>query len=234
MRYANVFIYDEQHGENMMSGGARKRTVTGAAQSATISAILNAAEEVFGTHGFDGGSMREISQLAGIAQSLLHYHYSNKVALYEAVFERRASIIHDVRLKHLNEIIDKQPRLEDILDILFLPLDQLLGEKRGNLKFYVQLLAGVTISADERSANIVKRFYDPSAEHFVAALKIAEPLLSHESAVWAYLFSIGARMQAHSPSDRPRRLGASSDQGRPYGLLVKFVAEGIRGISRQV
>ncbi|WP_409373395.1 TetR/AcrR family transcriptional regulator [Paraburkholderia megapolitana] len=41
--------------------------------------MLDAAEEVFGTYGFEGGSMREIAQAAGVAQSLIHYHYKDKM-----------------------------------------------------------------------------------------------------------------------------------------------------------
>lgn len=200
------------------------------AHIASITAILDAAEEVFGTHGFDGGSMREIAGLAGISQSLLHYHYNNKATLYEAVFERRARVIQDVRLRQLQDVASSKGSLEDVLHILFLPLDKLLKEKRGRLKFYVQMLASVTMSSDEQSSHIVKKFYDPSAEHFIAAFKAVEPTLGHDEAVWAYLFAIGARMQAHSPSGRARRLGASSDQEKPYELLVNFVAAGIRNI----
>lgn len=209
---------------------ARTKPIPKDAHTASITAILDAAEEVFGTHGFDGGSMREIAGLAGISQSLLHYHYNNKVTLYEAVFERRAHVIQDVRLNQLQEILANKGSFEEVLQILFLPLDKLLKEKRGKLKFYVQMLAAITMSADEQSSRIVKKFYDPSAEQFIAAFKIVEPTLGHDEAVWAYLFAIGARMQAHSPSDRAKRLGASGDQEKPYELLVSFVASGIRAI----
>lgn len=198
-------------------------------------AILDAAETVFGTHGFDGGSMREIAEVAGVAQALLHYHYKNKQTLYEAVFERRAEAIRDARKSRLDELFasHKSASLDDVLAILFMPLEELTGEKRGNLRNYVQMLAEVTIRGDERSTAIVERFYDPSAEHFIKAFRKVVPHLSRENASWAYLFAIGARMQAHAPNNRAARLigGSRATPSSAYKLLAPFVAAGIHAIA---
>ena len=194
--------------------------------------ILDAAEEVFGGHGFDGAGMRQIAESAKVAQALLHYHFKNKEALYEAVFERRADVIRAVRQKYLDEAFGGSDpvTLEDVLGILFMPLEDLLGTKRGDLRFYVQMVADVSISADERSVGIVKRFYDPSAEQFVTAFQKLLPGLTRERAVWAYLFAIGARMQAHSPTGRAARLGATRNPRWSYTLLMPFAAAGIRAV----
>lgn len=204
-------------------------------QSSTLHSILDAAEQVFGIHGFDGGGMRAIAEQAGIAQSLLHYHFRNKATLYEAVFERRAKIIREVRLNRLDKLFASTTpvRIEDILSILFMSLDDLLNEKKGKLRYYVQMLAAVTISADERSIAIVRKFYDPTAEHFVTAFRKAVPGLTQEQAAWAYLFAIGARLQAHSPSGRAERLGTNSSGNKPYSLLVRFTAAGIMALDVQ-
>lgn len=51
--------------------------------------ILDAALDVFGELGFDGGSIREVAERAGISQAGLLHHYPSKVALLSAVLERR-------------------------------------------------------------------------------------------------------------------------------------------------
>ncbi len=124
---------------------------------AAHAAILDAAEQAFGRHGFEGASMRAIAERAEVAQALLHYHFRNKETLYEAVFERRAAVIRTQRQQHLDEAFagEDPVTLEDVLGILFMPLEDLLGTKRGDLRFYVQMVAEVTISSDERSATIV-------------------------------------------------------------------------------
>ena len=204
---------------------------------ATTDAILDAAEEVFGTHGFDGGNLREIARRAGVSQALLHYHYKNKNALYEAVFERRAEAIRSARYQKLATILGKQeqPPLEDVLCVLFASLDALLDMRRGNLRYYVQMLAEVTVRGDERSVDIVKKYYDPTANAFIEAFMRAEPGMSREEAVWAYLFAIGGRLQVHSPSGRAQRLGPGDriTSAGGYRLLTKFVAAGIRAVARQ-
>lgn len=201
----------------------------------TTDAILDAAEKVFGTHGFDGGNLRQIAKSAGVSQALLHYHHNNKEALYEAVFERRAETIRAVRYQKLAAILSRseRPDLEDVLSVLFTSLDKLLSERRGNLHNYVQMLAEVTVRGDERSVRIVKKFYDPTANAFIDAFMRAMPEMSRENAVWAYLFAIGARLQVHSPSGRPQRLtpGDRITSAGGYHLLLRFVVAGIRSIA---
>lgn len=54
--------------------------------SSTESTILEAAKKVFINHGFDGTSMQQIANEAGINKSLLHYYFRNKEKLFAAVF----------------------------------------------------------------------------------------------------------------------------------------------------
>lgn len=48
--------------------------------------ILEAAKSVFVRNGFDGATMKQISDEAGINKALLHYYFRNKEKLFEAVF----------------------------------------------------------------------------------------------------------------------------------------------------
>jgi len=52
----------------------------------TEGTILEAAKKVFISHGFDGTSMQQIANEAGINKSLLHYYFRNKEKLFAAVF----------------------------------------------------------------------------------------------------------------------------------------------------
>lgn len=51
----------------------------------TKTRILEAAEKVFATKGFEGASTREIAAKAGVNISSLHYHWESKETLYFAV-----------------------------------------------------------------------------------------------------------------------------------------------------
>jgi TetR/AcrR family transcriptional regulator len=52
----------------------------------TEGTILEAAKKVFISHGFDGTSMQQIANEAGINKSLLHYYFRNKEKLFASVF----------------------------------------------------------------------------------------------------------------------------------------------------
>jgi TetR/AcrR family transcriptional regulator len=51
-------------------------------------AILNAAEEVFAEHGFDGARIDAIAETAGYNKSLIFQYYGDKLGLYAAVLRR--------------------------------------------------------------------------------------------------------------------------------------------------
>ena len=61
--------------------------------NSTQEGILDAAEEVFASHGYEGASMRAIAKKANVNQALLHYHFQTKDNLYETVVKRRSSAI---------------------------------------------------------------------------------------------------------------------------------------------
>lgn len=52
--------------------------------------ILRCAEQLFAARGFDGVTTREVAAAAGVNISTLHFHWSNKRTLYEAVCRLQA------------------------------------------------------------------------------------------------------------------------------------------------
>lgn len=45
--------------------------------------ILDAAIDVFGRRGYDGGSMREIAEIVGVTEPAIYRHFDSKQALFE-------------------------------------------------------------------------------------------------------------------------------------------------------
>jgi TetR/AcrR family transcriptional regulator len=85
--------------------------------SSTESAILEAAKKVFISNGFDGTSMQQIANEAGINKSLLHYYFRNKEKLFAAVF----------RFAFQNFI----PQVQEIFnsnDSIFIKLERIISE----------------------------------------------------------------------------------------------------------
>jgi AcrR family transcriptional regulator len=67
--------------------------------------IIEAAERLFATCGFDGTSVRDIAQEAGINIAMISYYFGSKEKLMEAVFEKRTV---DARLRVENVLQNKE------------------------------------------------------------------------------------------------------------------------------
>lgn len=50
--------------------------------------ILDAADNLFGTTGFDATTTREIAEMSGVNKALIHYHFGSKEVLLEKVLDR--------------------------------------------------------------------------------------------------------------------------------------------------
>lgn len=51
----------------------------------TRDAVFNAAARLFSAHGFDGVSVDDIADEAGVNKAMIYYHFADKLALYRAV-----------------------------------------------------------------------------------------------------------------------------------------------------
>jgi AcrR family transcriptional regulator len=204
--------------------------------SSTREAILKGALTSFSTLGYVGASMREIAEAAGVTQGLLHYHFKSKEGLYDAVFEycSQKSVGHRGQL--LDELLaeSSNPALEDLLAILFTPVKGGTKRERAELNEYVQMVAAVDVANDERSKEIVAKYFDPIGHRFVDEFQRALPTLDKATAVWCYLFAIGARMQAQALNGRAERMCKGKKGAKAVDandLLLFFTAAGIRAVA---
>jgi len=196
--------------------------------------ILDAAEKVFATFGFEGASMREIANESGISQALLHYHFQSKDNLYEEIFARRARIINGYRAQLLDELFagERKPELEDVLEVMFCPASDALGSGTQSEAF-TQMVSALVAGGDERSRALMIKHYDPIARRFMEAfMKLETPKLSQEDAAWAYLFAHSARMQIYAHTGRPERLTgkplSETRLRRVKDNAIRYTAAGIR------
>lgn len=66
-------------------------------------AIINTAQKLFAVTGFDGTSVRDIANAAGVNVAMISYYFGSKEKLMEAVFEQKTS---NIRLKIENLLQD--------------------------------------------------------------------------------------------------------------------------------
>jgi len=75
------------------------------AYSEKQSAIIHSAEKLFSQTGFDGTSVRDIAQEAGVNVAMISYYFGSKDKLMEAVFEQKTT---QMRLKIENLLLNNQ------------------------------------------------------------------------------------------------------------------------------
>lgn len=200
------------------------------AKQDTSDRIVLAAEVEFAERGFEGAGMKAISQRADVSQALLHYHFGNKDQLYSEVVRRRSMLINAERAELLDAVDLTGPRaIECILDALFRPP---LGPAGGD-QSYTRIFGGLVVGR-ERDRVLVRKFYDPTAQRFVAALDTALGGIGPAVAGLAYSQSLGVLVAVIGRDGRVERLmerDGPRDIEEVLQGLITFAAGGIRALA---
>lgn len=98
--------------------------------------ILAAAEQVFHRNGFKGARTVQIAEAAGISRTMLHYYFSTKEALFEAVLEDTLAAV----LAHLKRPFGEAQTLEQILTDIINALCDVFEVKPHLPSFIVNIL----------------------------------------------------------------------------------------------
>src|SRR5712692_10160930 len=83
--------------------------------------ILDAAEKLFGTDGFEATSLRDITTNAQVNLAAVNYHFQSKDSLIESVIARRIEPVNRKRLEML-DAAGENPSVEEILRAFLSPL----------------------------------------------------------------------------------------------------------------
>ncbi len=123
---------------NVQNGGKVKRA------DATRIALIEAAERLIAEKGLADVSTREILQEAGQRnQSALQYHFGSKKGLISATINERTMQIDQVRQKMLEDL-DDDPTLAQLVEVLIMPLGELMKEKAAGANYLNFLSQAIT------------------------------------------------------------------------------------------
>ncbi|MCR8922887.1 TetR family transcriptional regulator [Dasania sp. GY-MA-18] len=195
--------------------------------------ILDVAEELFALHGFDGVTIRQISNRAKVDVALANYHFGKKLDLFHAVFDRRAELLSSSRRELLQASSGKKQTLEQIIEAFLLPLKMAQQTGDPGWKNYLALLANVMISPLWSKA-MMGKVYDIRVEEFITALKGAFPKAKEEDIHWCYHYVSGALALTLAQTGRIDKLSGgkclSSDFDAAYERMIPFIAAGFREV----
>jgi len=221
----------------MKEGKVTERRSVKARQRAEMTEqILNAAEYLFSMHGLYGVTLKDVAKRVGVHHTLLNYYFSDKRALFDAVFARRAVVTSDRRMKAMDEYDREcvgQPTVEGALHA-FLDTDlDLYIEGGEGWKNYASLTAQVA-NTPEWGANMMDNHFDPVVLRLVDLLKKAMPGAELKDIFWGYHFVTGALMLTLARTGRIDKLSGglchSDDFHAVKERMARFMAAGIRAI----
>lgn len=203
--------------------------------STTQARLLDAAEKLFSERGFQGISIREITDMAQANLAAVNYHFGSKAGLIRALIERHIGPLNELRMRQLEQAEAEAGAegvpLEELLRIFFTaPIEHFM--ERG--KQLPNLLARLHQEPTPEIVEVVVSIFRPLANRFLVALQRCLPHLSEKQIFARGMFMKGAMVHAMADG---HLLAAALTDGRiqlddPQFLideLISFCADGFRG-----
>ena len=205
--------------------------------------ILDAAEQLFAEHGFDGTSLRRITQAAGVNLAAVHYHFGSKDALVDAVFARLVGPINARRLELLDAAVleagEGPPELEAVIEAFILPplqatTDATSGEQRRLAALRMKLVGRVYSEREHISRQLFFNQFREVLQRFHREFARCLPDLDEETLSWRIHFAVGAMVHVvHTAGDPIVSSLLGTDAGALDGRtiarrMIPFLAAGLR------
>ncbi len=117
--------------------------------------ILDAAQALFAEQGYDGTSVRDICNHAGVNVAMVNYYFGSKEGLFEKMVERRASVMRG-RLEELSANRDMAPivKMEILAEEV---INRMFGNRDFTLTIMREMSKGGNLELRERLAEVFTR-----------------------------------------------------------------------------
>jgi len=204
--------------------------------SETQTRILDAAEELFLLHGFEGASMRMLTARAGVNLAAINYHFGSKDALIEAVLRRRLDPMNASRIVVLDRLeADAAGRAlapEAIIGAFVGTSLRMIEDARGGGRNFIRLLGRTYTDPDKRIRALIGQLYAPAMERYKAAFTRALPDLPAEELVWRMHFMFGTLSYTLAATDTVQLIAGCKPEDRYDARLLEarltaFLAAGL-------
>jgi TetR/AcrR family transcriptional regulator, acrAB operon repressor len=140
------------------------RRLQQAKSEASVSAVLDAALELFSTQGYRATTLRQIADRAGLSVGNIYHHFPNKHALYGRLIERYWQRLSDPELP-LNKLF-AAARFPEDLEAMASEIEHVVEDNAAHiLLIYLDVI--------EFQGEHIRAFYEGMAERFKA--NYAEP-----------------------------------------------------------
>ena len=218
-------------------------------QHETRTRILDAAEELFMLHGFEGTSMRLLTSRAAVNLAAVNYHFGSKDALIEAVFRRRldpmnaARIAELERLEHDSKARAPSPGVpplapEAIIRAFIGPGLRLVEDDKGGGRNFSRLLGRTYTEPTKPIRALIGQLYAPAMARYKAAFEAALPHMPREELIWRMHFMFGTLAYTLAATDTVQLIAGCKPEDRYDARLLEdrltaFLAAGLNAPLKQ-
>jgi AcrR family transcriptional regulator len=165
------------------------------ATAGTRESILDAAEILFARSGIKETSLRAITGDAGANLASVHYHFGSKEGLLDAVLERRARPVNQMRVGELKRLTEESPtgvlEIEEILGAYLYPGLQGLEQATERDRIVSRLLVRIEAQPAEHVEELFRKNFAAVNRVFLERLQDALPQLSKNTVAERFRFGLG-------------------------------------------
>ena len=161
----------------------------------TKTRILDAAESLFVSGGFDSMSMRQITSAAGVNLAAVNYHFGTKDALIHAVLSRRLDPLDAQRRAMLDAFeanYAAKLNCEHVLVALFLPAVRIFRSVAPGADRFLHFLGRAYTDPSPVVRDFIQTHYIETLGRFFFAFQRTLPELSREDLGFRLNFAMGA------------------------------------------
>ncbi|MGE0719333.1 MAG: TetR/AcrR family transcriptional regulator, partial [Alphaproteobacteria bacterium] len=185
---------------------------------ATRERVLDAAERLFAEYGFDGVSIRQIAQEAGVTLGVVGFHGGLKLDLFKTILARRVATLSAGRraaLAALRARDSRPPDLYALMDAYVSPYLEAASGGDPQWRAYAKLIARIV--DDERWYPHVRELYDPVAREYLEAIRLAMPHADPAKLATAFVLSVSSMLSLVASRLRIVSLSDREGSARPDG-----------------
>ncbi|MFV3127055.1 TetR/AcrR family transcriptional regulator [Niveispirillum sp. KHB5.9] len=205
----------------------------------SIERILDAAEQLFAEFGYHGFTLKDVAAHVGVSSTLIHYHFSGKDSICEAVWARKAPISARNRLEAMRRYAEEVGDKITVEGALAAWIDADLNvqiDETDQWRSFGKIAAQAN-SAAGWGAEKMTKYFNPVVLALIDLLKKAMPDCDEETIFWGYHFVSGAMTHNMARTGRLDELShglcSSNDFVSIRRHMAKFMAAGFEAICRE-
>jgi AcrR family transcriptional regulator len=181
---------------------ARIAPPEGGRGAGTRERLLDAAERIFAERGFEGASIRAVTQAAGASVSAANYHFGSKEALLRETLLRRVGPLNERRLARLDALEEaaagKPLELETIVEAFLRPVFEEHAASVDATNRFRQVAARIYSDPPGVVAKLKRELFGSIVTRFVAAISAALPEKTQEEIELGFQLTVGVMVHVIS------------------------------------